>query len=614
MLVGVSLALIIFMSTLQLTINGSDNTYTIDVGEIQNALPRWGTLHFPGYPLYSLTGSMFVTFFQVLGVEPAIGASLLSALWAGVAIALLIALDMTFDVPGPVAIVTALLFAVSTSFWVDASLAEVHTLTVALMLASLLFAVRFSREGKRSDLFLLALFSSQMVYHQRAMIFAGPGLLILALRQYRALLKNLPTALLIAVVGAAVYLYLPFRDWIGAEWTFNQPGTWQGFWGLVLDTKTERIISFPDSAATWIERGGIIVSVLAGEWPLLLLATGLLGIIIARIKDNKLEALALSLIWLPYVFLSLLIWVGRVADAVLATILPVFVMAALGLALLASAIIRWQRPVGIALTIGWLLLAIYLFWDHRPTVLEITTDLSAEEIITMAENVSPPEDGQPTTLMALWGKDYWALIYAQSYQERLGDLTIVDHNADLGAILDSDEHLITLSDTFYRRPLSWWEDTFSRIYLSSNSADAIEVDTSPLFAASQVPKNQDFDLQNGITIRRTDFEWLSTESLRLTIYWEATEEPQEDYSVAIHLVKNDPPRGQEDIVAQADSSNPVAGWYPTSRWDRGEIIRDEYLIQVPAGVDAESIRLGMYRKAADGSFINSDWLSINIDD
>jgi hypothetical protein len=107
---------------------------------------------------------------------------------------------------------------------------------------------------------------------------------------------------------------------------------------------------------------------------------------------------------------------------------------------------------------------------------------------------------------------------------------------------------------------------------------------------------------------------LSTESLRLTIYWEATEEPQEDYSVAIHLVKHDPPRGQEDIMAQADSSNPVAGWYPTSRWDRGEIIRDEYLIQVPAGVDAESIRLGMYRKAADGSFINSDWLSINIDD
>ncbi len=613
-LVGVTLALLIFMSTLQLTINGSDNTYTIDVGEIQNALPRWGTLHFPGYPLYSLTGSIFVTFLQLFGIEPAIGASLLSALWAGAAIALLITLDMTYDVPGPVAIITALLFAVSTSFWVDASLAEVHTLTVALMLASLLFAVRFSRNGERSDLYWLAFFSSQMVYHQRAMIFLGPGLLILALRQRRALLKSSPVALLIAVAGAAIYLYLPFRDWLGANWTFNQPGTWQGFWGLVLDTKTERIISFPESAASWLDRGSIIVSVLSGEWPLLLLAAGLLGIIIGGIKEHKLEALALSVMWLPYVFLSVLIWVGRVADALLAVNLPVLVMAALGLALLTTAIIRLRRPVGIVLTIGWLLLTIYLFWDHRPTVLEITKDLSAEEIINKAENIEPAKDGRPTTLMAPWGKDFWALIYAQEYQDQLSDLTIVDHNGDLGSIMNSEEHLVTLSDTFFLWPLSWWDDKYGRVYLSSNSAFAIEVDTSPPVDANQVPKNQDFDLQNGIVIRNAVIEWLTPELLSLTIYWEAIDKPLEDYSVAVHLVRQDPPLSQEDILAQADRSNPVAGWYPTSRWESGEVIKDEYLIQVPAGASAESVRIGMYQTADDGGFINSEWLSLTIDD
>jgi hypothetical protein len=180
--------------------------------------------------------------------------------------------------------------------------------------------------------------------------------------------------------------------------------------------------------------------------------------------------------------------------------------------------------------------------------------------------------------------------------------------------MDSEEHLVTLNDTFYLRPLSWWDDTYGRVYLSSNSADAIEVDTSPPVVADQVPKNQDFDLQNGIAIRHTDYEWLSPELLRLTVYWEAIDKPQEDYSVAIHLVQYDPPRSQEDVLAQADRSHPVAGWYPTSRWDKGEVIRDEYLIQIPTGGDIESIRIGMYRQAADGSFINSDWLSLKVGD
>ncbi len=85
-----------------------------------------------------------------------------------------------------------------------------------------------------------------MVLHQRAMVFAGLGLLILVLRQREALWRGLPAGLLVALLGGLIYLYLPIRAWQGAEWTFSQPGTLQGFQALLFDTKTERIITIPE--------------------------------------------------------------------------------------------------------------------------------------------------------------------------------------------------------------------------------------------------------------------------------------------------------------------------------------------------------------------------------
>lgn len=45
------IALILFFSTLETDINGSHHPYATDVGEIQNAFPRWGLIHYSSYPL-----------------------------------------------------------------------------------------------------------------------------------------------------------------------------------------------------------------------------------------------------------------------------------------------------------------------------------------------------------------------------------------------------------------------------------------------------------------------------------------------------------------------------------------------------------------------------------
>jgi len=155
LLIGAGLSLALFLTTLQTTINGTVSGYTIDTGEIQNALPRWGTIHWPGYPQYSLSGSLLVNLFRLAGIPPAAGASLVSALWGTLAVGLPILLAHELGAAMPAAVVGALVFALSTLMWMDASLAEVHTLTMTFTIAALWFALRFGRTGRRRDLLWL---------------------------------------------------------------------------------------------------------------------------------------------------------------------------------------------------------------------------------------------------------------------------------------------------------------------------------------------------------------------------------------------------------------------------------------------------------------------------
>src|SRR3972149_711285 len=119
-------AFILFLTTCELGINGSQHPYTTDVGEIQNALPRWGTIHYTGYPLYTALGSTFVTLLRSIGIPPAMGSSMYAAAWGAISIGLLTSLILAFGVQSLVAALSAVLFALTTSMWVFASVAEGH--------------------------------------------------------------------------------------------------------------------------------------------------------------------------------------------------------------------------------------------------------------------------------------------------------------------------------------------------------------------------------------------------------------------------------------------------------------------------------------------------------
>jgi hypothetical protein len=607
------LAFAVFLTTLQMDINGDRGPFATDIGEIQNALPRWGILHFHSYPLYSLLGSAFVTLLRPLGIQPAMGASLYSAVWGAICVSLLVAIALAIDVPPLASAGGGLILSLSTSMWIDSSIAEIHTMTTALMLGALLAAVRYGRDGQRRDLLWLAFLTGQAVAHQPASVLLGPALVVLILRQWRGLpgmlWRTLPAAIGLALLGPLTYLYLPIRAWQGADWVYGSPGTWQGFRQMMTYKKSRTVM--PASLAGWLEQGERTIELLADDLPLVLLALGLIGLLWAARKGRWPEALGLSLVWVAYLGVSIIIWEGRVSDAQLAAKIPVLAMAALGIAVLIGVVTTRWRWFGTVAAPALLVVAGLLYADHRSTVLDITREPKAEQIIAVVSQIEPARDGEPIALTALWGMDYWALAYAQEYREGMPDFELVRHNANFEAILERGAHLVTPAHTFYAWSPERWKRRLGDLYLSSFAPEVIEMSPVPLLGEMDLPPAEPFPLGNGVTVRHASVAWKGAATLHLVVYWQA-EEKLEDHSIAVHLVSQDPPTGPQDILVQADRDHPVGGWYPTSQWRPGEIVRDTYPMQVPLGTTPRAVRLSMYRSLGDGQFLNTEWLSIPV--
>jgi hypothetical protein len=82
-----------------------------------------------------------------------------------------------------------------------------------------------------------------------------------------------------------------------------------------------------------------------------------------------------------------------------------------------------------------------------------------------------------------------------------------------------------------------------------------------------------------------------TESLEVTLYWEARQPPADDYVVFVHLVN-----ANGDLVGSHDGP-PMDRRYPTGAWLPGEVVPDVHLILLDPGIPVGIYRLqvGMYR-------------------
>ena len=113
--------------------------------------------------------------------------------------------------------------------------------------------------------------------------------------------------------------------------------------------------------------------------------------------------------------------------------------------------------------------------------------------------------------------------------------------------------------------------------------------SSPSNPDNQLPARFDdqIDLQGyNLSVDRL----LPGESLDLTLFWAPRGRPMRDYTVFVHILD-----GQGQLRSQADSP-PMAGKYPTSVWDAGEVIEDIHTLSLPTDLPAGEYRIaiGLY--------------------
>jgi len=285
-------------------------------------------------------------------------------------------------------------------------------------------------------------------------------------------------------------------------------------------------------------------------------------------------------------------------------LLWVSVVLALALAILATRLWQARAWLGMASVAALVALAMISCYTHRSAVLALTRDPRGREVINLLKAEMPSgRNGVEPTFMALWGGDYFAAVYGSRVTGVLEGLRVVDHRADFKEIVESGSRLITLPSTFNELQKSWWRERIGGAYLSSAGQGLVEIGARPPLTSADVPPGTPTELGDGISLLARQVSQTGS-VLRVTLYWQAARTPSQNYSVFVHLSDKEQISAPGDIITQADSQNPVYGWYPTTKWDAGEIVREDYQLTVPPGKTPRLISVGMYTRDAAGAFRN----------
>ncbi len=563
----------------------TESPYMDDVGEAQVALNVWGTLHHSGYPLWTISGNLFVSALRAAGVSPEFAPTLHSTFWHFVGLGIFYALLHHLTGSSIVSAMCTLLLGLTHTIWFHAVVPEVYSLSLTFQLGLIGLALWRGLPIYRRIMFL-ALLGGLGVAHHRLIALLMPALLYAVLPEALAALRSQPrralltgaAALATGLAGFLPYIYLPLRAQAGAVWVYGDPSTWEGFWHEFTGAEAAFLFAPPADLSGILDNISHTIAILFYELlPLLFVSSILALIAVPFLKGcGRLG----GVLWLA--FGAYFAWLAVLHHVVMpqaaATVLVAVLLLALG--------IVWARlgpeTRWVAGSLFTAMNVLFLISVGAPFVAGLTSDPVGVQVIAAARGI-PRDQGAPI-LMLPWGPRHTAVAFSVYVTGENADLRLVKHTADLGA-LSREGTLYTLRDTFYRFPLEWWRERLGAVHLSSPALDVVRVSTAPQRADSaQVQAiGEDIGLLSvSCTLKEIGYV--------LDVEWIALRAPEHDLSVFVHLLpsEGDVPLAQGDVFA------PVYGWYPTRLWSAGEVVRDHYWVpNVPGGT---RIAFGLYRQ------------------
>lgn len=609
---GLSLAaLLLYVVTLAPTVA----TVFDDSLEFQVVLPSLGIAHPTGYPLYTLLGWLWSR--APVG-DLAYRVNLLSALAGAATIGVLFLVARRLGSSRLAAAVVSVVFALSTIWWSQATIAEVYTLH-GLAVALILY-LTLSGQGTRTP--WLALVFGLALAHHRTTLLLAPGVLVYllwndpgVLRRPRDLAK-LAVAFLLPLL---LYLYLPLRGQTVASLDGAVVNTWDGFWRHVSASDYGSFFSANPLA---VQRpASYPLRLFVYQLGLATLLLGLLGWLRWPRQPRPWTLLAL-------VFAVNLIFVlGYKTADVDVFYIPVLMVwllvASAGLSWLLERLGAWLDGLELARSGGaWqvvlsaLLVAIVLLQPLLTTA-RVLGDASRPQTcaevlavgetpaftpkrndawnvlncgLAMLDQALPPD----ATIIGLQG-EITLLRYLQMDRGLRPDVRLVDVDQEDARLAAVEAELAAGRPVFLTRDLPGLAERYSL------SAAGPLVRVWPAGTASAPPLVQALDIAFGDAVRLTGFELSEVPAtgarwLRLNVAFRVASTIDDELKVSARLLG---PGGQ--VVTSLDAV-PVHWAYPTTAWRAGETVVDAYDFALVEGTDVSALTplLILYR-AADGT-------------
>jgi len=166
-----------------------------------------------------------------------------------------------------------------------------------------------------------------------------------------------------------------------------------------------------------------------------------------------------------------------------------------------------------------------------------------------------------------WHATDYVVFYVTQVQRREPDQATIDYFGSL-----TPEHVVHLNGINY----AWIYPTPQKIpdeLLPTQHVQSAQLDDAVLFLG--------YDIEG---------EFKPGRIAHLTLFWQALQPMEEDYTVFTHLIDE-----EGNIWGQKDNP-PVDGLHPTTQWETGEIVRDQYDLAVsPDTAPGEYwLEVGMY--------------------
>lgn len=213
---------------------------TVHVGdspELATVAATWGVAHPPGYAVYTMLSCLWV---GMLGhvMEPAHAANLLSGLFAAAGVGLCWLLTRRLGLSRAACWLAAGCLALGRTYWSQGIVAEVYSLDVMLLLATLHMGLTVGARGSKATpaLGLAAgvLLGTWLLHRPSNLIFTPAlGLLLAGTWTGRPGVRALLAGAGGLLLAAAPLAYLPLASARDPYMDMGDPETWQGFWAVI---------------------------------------------------------------------------------------------------------------------------------------------------------------------------------------------------------------------------------------------------------------------------------------------------------------------------------------------------------------------------------------------